>query len=129
MAGRLELIGSAVTGEASALHLVISGDPGLFAIVRLSVMISLSAVFFAALIGVPAGAFLALNRFHGHEGVIVLLNALMGLPPVVVGLAVFLVLSRSGPLGSWGLLFTPLAMVIAQTVLVCGWSIVMNSPP
>ena len=107
-----------MTGEVSALHLVISGDPGLFAIVRLSVMISLSAVFFAALIGVPAGAFLALNRFHGREGVIVLLNALMGLPPVVVGLAVFLVLSRSGPLGSWGLLFTPQAMIIAQTILV-----------
>jgi tungstate transport system permease protein len=104
--------------DASALQLVLSGDPGLFAIVRLSVMISLSAVLFAALIGVPAGAFLALNRFHGREGVIVLLNALMGLPPVVVGLAVFLALSRSGPLGSWGLLFTPQAMIIAQTILV-----------
>jgi tungstate transport system permease protein len=107
-----------VTGEVSALHLVLSGDPGLFAIVRLSVMISLSAVLFAALIGVPFGALIALTRFRGREGVIVLLNALMGLPPVVVGLAVFLALSRSGPLGSWGLLFTPQAMVIAQTILV-----------
>jgi tungstate transport system permease protein len=118
MAHYLKVIGSAVTGEVSALQLVLSGDPGLFAIVRLSVMISLSAVFFAALIGVPAGALIALTRFFGREGVIVLLNALMGLPPVVVGLAVFLALSRSGPLGSWGLLFTPQAMIIAQTILV-----------
>ena len=72
----------------------------------------------AALIGVPVGAFLALTRFPGREGAIVTLNAMMGLPPVVVGLAVFLALSRSGPLGEWGLLFTPQAMVIAQTILV-----------
>src|SRR5471030_1004508 len=104
--------------NASALQLVLSGDPGLYAIVRLSLEVSLSAVLFAAAIGVPAGAFIALTRFPGREGVIVVLNALMGLPPVVVGLAVFLMLSRSGPLGSWGLLFTPQAMVIAQTVLV-----------
>jgi len=107
-----------MTGEVSALHLVLSGDPGLFAIVQLSLLISLSAVFFAAVIGVPLGALIALTRFGGREGVIVLLNALMGLPPVVVGLAVFLALSRSGPLGSWGLLFTPQAMIIAQTILV-----------
>jgi tungstate transport system permease protein len=104
--------------NASALQLVLSGDPGLFAIVRLSLLVSLSAVLFAALIGVPVGAFIALTRFRGREAVIVVLNALMGLPPVVVGLAVFLTLSRSGPLGSWGLLFTPQAMVIAQTILV-----------
>jgi len=107
-----------MTGDGSALHLVLSGDPGLFAIVQLSLLVSLSAVLFAALIGVPVGAFIALTRFPGREGAIVVLNALMGLPPVVVGLAVFLMLSRSGPLGSWGLLFTPQAMVIAQTVLV-----------
>jgi tungstate transport system permease protein len=107
-----------MTGDGSALHLVLSGDPGLFAIVQLSLLVSLSAVLFAALIGVPIGAFMALTRFPGREGVIVVLNALMGLPPVVVGLAVFLTLSRSGPLGSWGLLFTPQAMVIAQTILV-----------
>jgi len=107
-----------MTGDGSALHLVLSGDPGLFAIVGLSLGVSLSAVAFAALIGMPVGAALALTRFPGREGTIVLLNALMGLPPVVVGLAVFLLLSRSGPLGSWGLLFTPQAMVIAQTVLV-----------
>jgi len=104
--------------NASALHLVLSGDPMLFAIVRLSLMVSLSATFIAALIGVPLGALIALTRFHGREPLIVVLNALMGLPPVVAGLAVYLMLSRSGPLGSWGLLFTPPAMVIAQTVLV-----------
>ena len=107
-----------MTGDGSALHLVLTGDPGLFAIVRLSLLVSLSAVLFAALIGVPVGALLALTRFPGREAAIVVLNALMGLPPVVVGLAVFLLLSRSGPLGSWGLLFTPQAMVIAQTMLV-----------
>ena len=104
--------------HVSALQLVLSGDPALFAIVKLSLLVSLSAVLLAALIGVPVGAFLALTRFPGREGAIVVLNALMGLPPVVVGLAVFLLLSRSGPLGSWGLLFTPQAMVIAQTILV-----------
>lgn len=104
--------------NASALQLVLSADPTLFAIVRLSLVVSLSAVALAALIGVPMGAFVALTRFPGREGVIVALNALMGLPPVVVGLAVYLLLSRSGPLGSWGLLFTPQAMIIAQTVLV-----------
>jgi tungstate transport system permease protein len=104
--------------NASALHLVLTGDPTLFAIVRLSLIVSLSAVLFAALIGVPFGALIALTSFRGREVMIVVLNALMGLPPVVVGLAVFLALSRSGPLGSWGLLFTPQAMVIAQTILV-----------
>lgn len=107
-----------MTGEISALQLVLTGDPGLYSIVWLSLLVSLSAVFCAALIGVPLGAFIALTRFPGREGSIVVLNAMMGLPPVVVGLAVFLLLSRSGPLGSWGLLFTPQAMVIAQTVLV-----------
>lgn len=104
--------------NASALHLVLSGDPMLFAIVRLSLMVSLSATFIAALIGVPLGALIALTRFRGREPLIVVLNALMGLPPVVAGLAVYLMLSRSGPLGLWGLLFTPAAMVIAQTALV-----------
>ena len=107
-----------MAGDGSALQLVLSGDPGLFAIVWLSLKVSLSAVVLAAAIGMPIGAFLALTRFPGREAIIVLLNALMGLPPVVAGLAVFLLLSRSGPLGSWGLLFTPSAMVIAQTILV-----------
>ena len=104
--------------NVSALHLVLSADPALLAIVRLSLLVSLSAVLFAALIGVPLGAVMALTKFPGREAAIVVLNALMGLPPVVVGLAVFLALSRSGPLGEWGLLFTPQAMVIAQTILV-----------
>ena len=107
-----------MTGDVSALQLVLSGDPELFAIVRLSLLVSLSAVLFAALIGVPLGALLALNRFRGSEVIVVIINAMMGLPPVVVGLAVFLLLSRSGPLGEWGLLFSPQAMIIAQTVLV-----------
>ncbi len=104
--------------DASALHLLLTGDRTLFAIVALSLTVSLSAVFFAALIAIPLGASLALVRFPGREALTVLLNAMMGLPPVVVGLATYLLLSRSGPLGSWGLLFTPTAMVIAQTVLV-----------
>ena len=104
--------------DVSALQLLLSGDPALLAIVRLSLIVSLSAVVFGALIGVPFGAAVALTRFPGHEAVIVILNALMGLPPVVVGLAVYLLLSRSGPLGSWGLLFTPQAMIVAQTVLI-----------
>jgi tungstate transport system permease protein len=104
--------------STSALGLVLTGDPALIAIVRLSLVVSLSAVFFGALVGVPFGAAVALTRFPGREVVIVVLNALMGLPPVVVGLLVYLLLSRSGALGSLGLLFTPQAMIIAQTVLI-----------
>ena len=104
--------------DTSAFQLVFTGDPALLAIVRLSLIVSLSAVAFAALVAVPFGAFVALNRFSGREVVIVLMNALMGLPPVVAGLGVYLLLSRSGPLGPLGLLFTLTAMVIAQTILV-----------
>ena len=104
--------------DVSALQLVLTGDPALLAIVRLSLIVSVSAVFLAALVGLPFGAWVALTRFPGREAVIVALNALMGLPPVVVGLAVYLLLSRSGPLGPWGLLFTPQAMIIAQTILI-----------
>jgi tungstate transport system permease protein len=104
--------------DLSALQLILTADPTLFAIVKLSLLISLSATLVAALVGLPLGALIALTRFRGREAVIVTLNALMGLPPVVVGLAIYLALSRSGPLGAWGLLFTPTAMVIAQTVLV-----------
>src|SRR5712692_3078752 len=107
-----------MSGDLSALQLVLSADPALVAIVRLSLLVSLAAVACAALIGLPLGAVIALTRFPGREATIVALNALMGLPPVVVGLAVYLLLSRSGPLGSWGLLFTPQAMVIAQTILI-----------
>ncbi|HKY85957.1 MAG TPA: ABC transporter permease [Pseudorhodoplanes sp.] len=104
--------------DASAIDLVLRADPALLAIVRLSLIVSLSAVLIAAVIGIPLGAFIALTRFPGRDGVIVILNALMGLPPVVVGLVVYLLLSRSGPLGSFGILFTPAAMIVAQTILV-----------
>src|SRR3954449_3975166 len=104
--------------NVSALQLLLTADPTLLAIIRLSLLVSFAAVILGGLIGVPLGAGVALTRFAGREVVIVVLNALMGLPPVVVGLAVYLLLSRSGPLGAWGLLFTPQAMVIAQTILV-----------
>jgi len=104
--------------QASAWHLIATGDATLFAIVRLSLAVSLAAVALASLIGLPLGAGLALWRFRGRAGLLVALNAMMGLPPVVVGLAIYLLLSRSGPLGGLGLLFTPSAMVIAQTVLI-----------
>ena len=104
--------------NVSALDLVLTGDPALFAIVQLALIVSLSAAFVAGVIGIPLGAWIALSSFRGRDAVIVLLNAMMGLPPVVVGLVVYLALSRSGPLGSWGILFTPQAMVIAQTILV-----------
>jgi tungstate transport system permease protein len=102
----------------SALMLVLGGDPGLYAIVRLSLVISLSATVLAMLVALPIGAALALVRFPGRTLVVVVINAFMGLPPVVVGLAVFLLLSRSGPLGFLGILFTPQAMIIAQALLV-----------
>lgn len=104
--------------STSALHLVLTADPSLVAIVKLSVAVTLTAVMVAAVIGLPLGALIALTRFRGREFVIVVLNALMGLPPVVVGLIVYLALSRTGPLGSWGWLFTAKAMVIAQALLV-----------
>jgi tungstate transport system permease protein len=110
--------GLSLSDNVSAFELLLTTDPALLAIVQLSLVVSLSAVVFAGLIGVPFGAALALTRFAGREVIVVVLNALMGLPPVVVGLAVYLLLSRSGPLGSWGLLFTPQAMIIAQTILV-----------
>ncbi len=90
----------------------------LWEIVALSLQVSLAAVLLAAALGLPLGAAVAVGRFPGRHAVIVLLNALMGLPPVVVGLVVYLLLSRAGPLGELGLLFTPGAMVIAQTVLI-----------
>jgi tungstate transport system permease protein len=93
-------------------------DLRLWDIVALSLAVSLTAVAFATLIGLPLGAAVAVGRFRGRQALIVLLNALMGLPPVVVGLVVYLLLSRAGPLGDLGLLFTPSAMVIAQTLLI-----------
>jgi len=103
---------------ASALQLILSADPMLWGIVGLSLQVSLTAVFFAALIGIPLGALLAIKKFWGRPVLIVLVNALMGLPPVVVGLCVYLMLSKSGPLGILGLLYTPTAMIIAQTLLI-----------
>lgn len=102
----------------AAFALVVGLDPGFLGIVALSLRVTLTAVAVAALIGLPLGAALALARFPGRAAVIVCLNALMGLPPVVAGLAVFLLLSRSGPLGPLGLLFTPSAMILAQVILV-----------
>jgi tungstate transport system permease protein len=102
----------------SALGLLASGDPTLARIVLLSLAVSLSAVALATLLGLPLGAALAVGRFPGRRAMVVVLNALMGLPPVVVGLFVYLLLSRAGPLGEAGLLFTPSAMVIAQSILV-----------
>ncbi len=101
-----------------AARLVVGGDPKLVEIVLLSLRVSLTAVVIACVIGLPLGAAVAVSRFAGRRSVIVLLNALMGLPPVVVGLLVYLLLSRAGPLGSAGLLFTPTAMVIAQAILI-----------
>jgi tungstate transport system permease protein len=97
------------------MHLV---DPELFGIVALSLCVSSSAVFLAAIVGIPVGALIALTNFRGKAAVIVVLNALMGLPPVVLGLVLYLLLSRAGPLGFAGLLFTPQAMILAQTLLV-----------
>ena len=102
----------------SAWQLVVSGDSGLLEIVLLSLQVSLSAVLIAVVLGMPLGAFLALKRFPGRSIIIAILNSFMGLPPVVVGLLVYLLISRAGPLGEYGLLFTPTAMVIAQTILV-----------
>ena len=104
--------------DLNAWQLIVSGDATLFAIVRLSLAVSLSAALIAAVIAMPLGALLALTRFPGRAALVVLLNAMMGLPPVVVGLAVYLLLSRSGPLGSMGILFTPAAMVVAQSILI-----------
>jgi tungstate transport system permease protein len=106
------------TAFSTALGLVATADPAVAQIVLLSLRVSLTAVAVAALVGLPLGALLAVARFPGRGGVIVVLNALMGLPPVVAGLLIYLLLSRSGPLGSLGLLFTPTAMVIAQAVLI-----------
>jgi tungstate transport system permease protein len=101
-----------------AFRLVATLDPDLREIVALSLQVSLAAVALAALVGLPLGAGLAVMRFPGRGALVVTLNALMGLPPVVVGLLVYLLLSRAGPLGELGLLYTPTAMVIAQAILV-----------
>src|SRR5260370_31571380 len=102
----------------SAFDLIIGGDPALYAIISLSLTVSISATLLAAAFGLPLGALLALVRFPGRAVMVVVLNAFMGLPPVVVGLAMYLLLSRSGPLGFLGLLFTPRAMILSQAAPV-----------
>jgi tungstate transport system permease protein len=102
----------------TAYHLIVSGDPVLMGIIALSLRVTLAAVLIACLIGLPLGALLGLLRFPGRSVFVVFFNAMMGLPPVVAGLVVYLTLSRSGPLGQLDLLFSPTAMVIAQTVLI-----------
>ena len=102
----------------AAFGLIVTVDPGLVEIVLRSLAVSAAAVLLASVIGLPLGAAVALFQFPGRRPLAVLLSALMGLPPVVVGLVVYLLLSRSGPLGVFGLLFTPTAMIIAQTILI-----------
>jgi len=102
----------------TAWQLVAGADARLAGIVLLSLRVSLSATLIACIAGMPIGALLAVGRFPGRRALIVLFNGLMGLPPVVVGLLVYLLLSRAGPLGQFGLLFSPTAMVIAQAILV-----------
>jgi len=106
----------AAFGEAFGL--LFGFDPALMEIIGLSLRVSLTAVLISALIGLPLGAFLGVGRFPGRGAVLVLLNSLMGLPPVVVGLLVYLSLSNAGPLGPLALLYTPAAMIIAQSILV-----------
>jgi tungstate transport system permease protein len=101
-----------------AFELVFSGDADLIEIIVLSLRVSLTAMVVACVLGLPLGAILAVTRFPGRSTALVMINALMGLPPVVVGLIVYLHLSRAGPMGSFGLLYTPTAMIIAQVILI-----------
>ncbi|WP_426417135.1 ABC transporter permease [Aestuariirhabdus sp. LZHN29] len=101
-----------------AFSLALSGDPDLLEIIWLSLQVSLSAVVISCLLGLPLGALIAISRFRGRTALLVLVNALMGLPPVVVGLLVYLMLSNAGPFGAFQLLYTPTAMIIAQTLLI-----------
>src|SRR6185437_1901043 len=105
------------TAARLALDLVFGGDKTLYAIIGLSLWVSLSAVTIAVVLGLPAGAAIAIYRFPGRRSTVIFVNALLGLPPVVVGLVGYLLLSRGGPLGQWGLLYTPTAMVLVQAVL------------
>jgi tungstate transport system permease protein len=111
-------LGSFTDIIAQAFRLILSADPDLIEIIALSLRVTLTAVALACVIGLPLGAAVGAFRFAGRPAVVLILNALMGLPPVVVGLLVYLTLSASGPLGVLGLLYTPTAMIIAQTVLV-----------
>jgi tungstate transport system permease protein len=108
---------SLTQGLFKALELILDLNPELVGIILLSLKVSGLALVIAAVLGVPSGAFLGLRRFPGHSIIVNTVNTFMGLPPVVVGLFVYLLLSRRGPLGFLGLLYTPTAMVIAQTIL------------
>lgn len=105
-------------GAYAAGKLIVTFDPDLMEIIALSLQVTISAVIIASAIGLPLGAWLAVNRFRHRRTAIAILNALMGLPPVVVGLFVYMLLSRSGPFGAMGLLFTPWAMIIAQVIII-----------
>jgi tungstate transport system permease protein len=111
-------MGELLAAAEEAGRMIGGFDPQLTRIVFLSLRVSLTAVVLASLVGLPLGALIAVVRFRGRRTLIVILNALMGLPPVVVGLLVYLMLSRAGPLGPLGILFTPAAMVVAQTILI-----------
>ena len=111
-------MGDILQGMLQAFQLIVSLDTDLFEIIWLSLRVTITAVVIASIIGMPLGAWLALNRFRYRRLTIAILNALMGLPPVVVGLVVYILLSRSGPFGVFGLLFTPTAMIIAQIIIV-----------
>ena len=101
-----------------AIEIVAQRDPYLVEVVLLSLRVSLTSLFFAAILGFPLGSILGIFRFPGRSGVVAIVNALMGLPPVVAGLFVYILLSRAGPLGEYGILYTPTAMIIAQTILI-----------
>ena len=109
-----------------AFSLLLSADPELMAIIRLSMTISLSAVASSLLVGLPIGAILASMKFPGRQAIVVLTNTLLSMPPVVVGLIIYILVSQSGPLGWTGILYTPYAMALAQTVLVLPISIALS---
>jgi tungstate transport system permease protein len=111
-------VGYIIDGFMQAIHLIVSLNPEVIGITELSLQVSATAVILSALVGVPAGVLIALNEFPLKKSLIMTINTLMGLPPVVAGLLVFLMISRAGPLGSFGVLFTPTAMIIAQFILV-----------
>lgn len=112
------VVGFLGTAVADAFGMLVGGDPQLTGIVLLSIRVSLFATILACSVAFPLGAALACGRFPGRQLAIVVVNGSMGLPPVVVGLVLYLLLSRSGPLGELGILFTPQAMIIAQAILV-----------
>jgi tungstate transport system permease protein len=128
-------MGDIIKGIYNAFHLILSLDPDLYSVIFLSIKVTSVAVIISSAFGIPAGTYLALRKFPGRDTLITLFNTLMGLPPVVAGLVVYLFLSRSGPLGFLDLLFTPSAMVIAQALVVfpivvsLTWSAVSSVDP